>query len=133
MAEYGYGSDALGIEATNASEAPVWIERRIAPLPKEIADEITDASNIAALSAIKKFRKSLGTLDASGEESAAKLLMQHLSWGEFIHTNYFRVPRFRKLLLVAITNVPGFAASEELRTDPEFKEMQSLLQQIDLG
>jgi len=53
-----------------------------------------------------------------------------LTWGELIHTSYFVVPRFRKLVCYAIAHSPGFKPTEEFKRDPDYPLMLRWLEEI---
>lgn len=64
----------------------------------------------------------------SGEPTP--VLNDYLTWYELIHTSYFRVPRFCKLVCYAIAHSPGFRPSEEFKRDPNYELMGQWLEEI---
>ena len=90
-------------------------------LPNEVGDRISDYSNNISFQSLAKFRNAINTLAFSvNEEGGAGLLTTYLTWQELIHTSYFEVPEFRKLLAYAIATTEGFAPGDTFKSDPDF-------------
>jgi len=118
-----FGEDTLGELAVGAREAPAWLPAT-APLPGPLADEIAERSYSATAASITKMRAELGLLVfAEQTDDVAKVLGDYLTWEELIHTTYFRVERFRKLLAFALGHSPGFHESDSLKNDPQRLEL----------
>ena len=115
------GSDIDGESGRHARANPIWLADTSRPLPAALATEIATVSNAAASNSIAKFRAALGELafyrlDQGGKDA----LNAFLCGEELIHTTYFNIPRFRKLLAYSIAQSPGFRPSAALRNDPDF-------------
>lgn len=86
-----------------------------------MASEITAVSDAAAGKSIAKFRAALSELGFYRlQDSGRDALNAFLTGDELIHTTYFKIPRFRKLLAYSIAQSPGFRPSAALRNDPDF-------------
>ena len=90
-------------------------------LPPELGDKITDYSNQASFKSLAKFRNAISTLAFAQDDEARGDQHAYLSWRELIHTSYFEVPEFRKLLAYAIGEADGFAMCEAFGADPDFE------------
>jgi hypothetical protein len=94
------------------------------PLPGPLADEIAQRSYSAAAASITKMRAELSLLAfAEQTDDIAKVLGDYLTWEELIHTTYFRVERFRRLLAFALCRAPGFRETEAFKNDPQRAEL----------
>jgi hypothetical protein len=115
------GSDTIGETAVSASQDPTWTSRPSKPLPDQLSDEVASISNAAAGEAIAKLRSALDTLTLSGHHHGiGEVIFEYLTWRELIHTTYFCVPRFNKLIAYAISQVEGFRPTESFEHDPDY-------------
>jgi hypothetical protein len=120
------GNDTEGEIAVGADNRPAWMSRAYSFLPGELSNKIADYSNQVSFQSLAKFRNAISTLAFSvDEEGTQGILTTYLTWRELIHTSYFEVPEFRKLIAYAIAHAEGFAAGERLRTDPDFDRAAS--------
>lgn len=126
-----FGSDAVGESATSAALRPVWLETAFAPLPRELAMEISNISNTAAGAALVKYRNLIGTMAFADEKDIrTTLFSEYLTWNELVHTTYFNVPRFRMLVAYAISQAEGFHATAALKNHPDYELVGRWYQQI---
>ena len=94
----------------------MWLSSDMPALPAKLATEISAFSDKQAGQSIARFRSALNVLAfANGDREKSDLLSRYLTWDELIHTSYFQVPRFRKLVAYAISSANGFRD----RTVPE--------------
>ncbi len=115
------GSDIDGESGRYARASPIWLHTQRPPLPRPLATEISTVSDAAAGNSIAKFRAALSELGFYRLEQGGKdALNAFLTGDELIHTTYFKIPRFRKLLAYSIAQSPGFRPSAALRNDPDF-------------
>jgi hypothetical protein len=115
-----YGSDVVGETWNGAAHVPNMSLVRYT-LPKDLASEITTAADSRALGVIRELRTSLGSLVFRGNGSnQSELLRKYLTGEELIHTSYFAVPRFNKLLAYSVSQSPGFRASARFLADPDY-------------
>jgi hypothetical protein len=115
------GNDTDGEIALGADSGPSWVSLRAPFLPGDLGDKIADYSNQISFQSLAKFRNAISTLAfAQGEESKAGMIATYLTWRELIHTCYFEVAEFRKLLAYAIAQAEGFKAGEAFKADPDY-------------
>jgi hypothetical protein len=116
-----FGNDTEGEVAVGSDARPAWIAYSYGFLPMDLAAKISDYSNQMSFQSLAKFRNAISTLEFSAdEESNDGILATYLTWRELIHTAYFEVEEFRKLLGYAIAQVEGFRTSPAFSSDPDF-------------
>jgi len=118
----GFGGDTDVDKAIGAMEFPMWLGHGRPPLPEALGSEVEHVSDKAAAAVIPKFRGALNDLSrADGMAQTSDMLLSYLTWNELIHTTYFNVPRFVKLVAYALAQQEGFRASAGFMQDPDFK------------
>lgn len=115
-----FGNDTEGEVVLGADYGPSWLEPVTCLLPDEVSDEITVHSNAMASQSLAKFRNAISTLAFSEEENKGGLITNYLSWKELVHTSYFDVHEFRKIIVQAISQSEGFAPTDEFKRDGDF-------------
>jgi len=116
-----WGGDTIGEFPIGASDCPHWIEHSPRVLPDALGREIEHVSNEAASQSVEKLRAALRILAFSEKNiDNTDMLSEYLTWKELIHTTYFHVPRFRKLVAYAIATSPGFRPSATFEADIDF-------------
>lgn len=116
------GNDTEGEITLGADSRPPWMSLTYPFLPSDLGDRISDYSNQISFQSLAKFRNAISTLAFSvDEEGGEGILATYLTWRELIHTAYFEVPEFRKLLAFAIGQADGFATAEAFKGDPDFE------------
>lgn len=127
-----FGNDTEGEIAIGANDHPTWITGSPARLPGALADIITDYSNIAASQSLAKFRRAIGQIaSAQPQHSAETAISTYFTWKELVHSSYFDVPEFRKLVAQAIGRSEGFAPSARFKSDPDFATTSKWLTEIE--
>lgn len=121
------GNDTEGEVALGVNYGPSWITESFHPLPSGVGEKITEQSNSMAYQSLSKFRNAISTLAFSEGADKAGLVANYLSWKELIHTSYFDVPEFRKLIAQAISQTPGFTATEEFLHDRDYEDTKTWL------
>ena len=81
-------------------------------------------SDKAAASSLAKFRGALSDLTFAKPGDEALSLDAYLCWDELIHTAYFSVERFRKLVASEIASAGGFRPSPALVADADYPTLQ---------
>jgi hypothetical protein len=120
------GNDTIGEIGTDALEAPLGSVGGGAPLPLALADELSKFSDAAAAQSLSKLRKEMQRLAfAEGGKEKSDVVEEYLTWDELIHTAYFKIPRFRKLVCYAIAHSPGFKPSASFMRDPDYALVSS--------
>jgi hypothetical protein len=129
-----FGNDLIGEIAESASDRPNETETGHASLPRELSEELTRFADTAAAQSISKLRGAVQLLTFSeGGRKKSDLLAEYLTWEELIHTAYFKVPRFRKLVCYAIAHSPGFRPSEKFKGDRDYERCGRWLAEIQNG
>jgi hypothetical protein len=126
-----FGNDTEGEIVVGADFGPSWLEPVTCMLPPEVSDEISAHSNSMASMSIAKFRNAISTLAfAEGEDTKSGLIMNYLSWKELVHTSYFDVATFRKIIALAISQTEGFMPTEALRQDPGLQQTMQWIAEL---
>ena len=127
----GYGSDTHGEHAVNAEVSPAWLGYQHPNLPFELEQEISDSANEATMESLQKFRTGLSFLSFAKEDVApSDLATSYLTWRELVHTTYFHIPKFRKLLAYGIAVQGGFSPTEEFLSDPDYQTVKAWYEQL---
>ena len=127
-----YGNDTEGEVVTSADYGPSWLDPVVALLPEKVSDQISDHSNTMMAQSVSKFRSAISTLAFSeAEDRKAGLVESYLSWKELVHTCYFDVPAFRKIVAFAISKAEGFAPTDALVRDPEYSQVVAWVEELD--
>lgn len=125
------GNDGEAEIAVGANRKPTWIDGAPRVLPADLALKITERSNREMMTSLGKFRNAIGELAfAEGQEGQLVTALELLTWKELIHTSYFDVAEFRKLIAVAVSQTDGFRAREALQNDPEFAAALRWLKEV---
>jgi len=133
LRQSAFGNDTLGEIAVGTAPRPNWGIDNPAPLPEDLTEELRAHANRAAAQSVLKLRDAVQVLaftDANRRKS--DLVAEYLTWDELIHTSYFKVPRFRKLLCYAIAHSPGFRSSEKFKSDPDYALVGTWYEQVQL-
>ena len=73
-----------------------------------------------ASQSLAKFRNAISTLAFSEDDNKGGLITNYLSWKELVHTCYFDVVAFRKIVALAISQAEGFMPTGAFLHDPAF-------------
>ena len=120
-----YGNDTQGENALSAASIPAFASQKPA-LPEALENEISQVADAAAYSSLSKLRSSIHRLAfAEDDRSQSDLVSEYLTWDELIHTAYFKVPRFNKLVSYAIASSEGFKPTPQFLADPDFALVKS--------
>lgn len=116
-----FGNDTISEIAVAAAPHPVWVNATRPFLPADVANEIAQRSNDVAASSLVKLRNAISEL-AFSERSAdhASVIEEYITWNELIHTTYFQVESFRKLVAYALTQGAGFRPTNAFKEDPDY-------------
>jgi hypothetical protein len=120
-----YGYDAPGERGLGAQNFPAWLPSSQPSLPEDLASEVGALSDNAAATSLIKFRSALSDLTFAKPGDRSLSLDAYLCWDELIHTAYFSVPRFRKLVAWEVASSPGFRPAPALASDPDNSLLQS--------
>jgi hypothetical protein len=135
LRQNAFGFDIAGGAATRAVDTPGWRDyMKVSFLPEALADEVSALGDAAAAHFVRKVRRDIPNLALSLQGAAAgEIVSRYLSWDELIHTAYFRVPRFRKLVCFAIAHSPGFQPSDAFRRDADYALVKDWYERIASG
>lgn len=116
-----FGNDTISEIAEAAAPHPVWVNETRPFLPTGLANEIAQRSNDVAATSLVKLRNAISEL-AFSERAAdqASVIEEYITWNELIHTTYFQVDGFRKLVAYALTQGAGFRPTAAFREDPDY-------------
>lgn len=115
------GNDTEGEIALGADNRPAWMSLAYPSLPAEIGGKISDYSNQMSFQSLAKFRNAISTLAFSeSEEEGGGIITTYLTWRELIHTSYFEVPEFLKLVAYCLGQVDGFATAAAFQAEPDY-------------
>lgn len=127
-----FGNDTEGEVALGAVDRPNWLDRSPPRLPSALADLVTAYSNGMATQSFAKFRRALGQLAvAEPAHTASSAVTTYFTWKELVHSAYFDVPEFRKLIMQAVSRSDGFAASPAFKTNPDYAQTAQWLAEIE--
>jgi hypothetical protein len=127
-----FGNDTEGEIATGAIDRPMWLDATPPRLPSAIAAEITSFSNDIAGRSVAKFRNAIGRLaSVDPKHTADTAITTYFTWKELVHSAYFDVPQFRRLVLQAVSRTEGFKPSPLFRADPDFTRSAQWLAEIE--
>ena len=126
------GNDTEAEVAVGAVPAPPWLDRQAAFLPEAVGSDISEHSNRAMSESISKIRNSISEFAlGEGPDGQIGSALNYLSWQELIHTSYFEVPAFQKLVARAIVSGEGFKPSSAFVADPQFEPSGRWLQVVE--
>lgn len=126
-----YGNDTEGEIVTGADYGPSWLDPVVCLLPEQVSTQISDHSNAMMAQSVTKFRNAIGTLAfAEGEDKKSNLVESYLSWKELVHTCYFEIPGFRKIVAYAISQTPGFAPTETFAADSDYPQVTAWVEEL---
>lgn len=120
------GVDLPGLAAPTVSVGPAEFDRAWAALPDDVSKAIHDYSNQFASDLLARARKALGFVHAGlGSEEILRQASDSITWRELIHTAYFDVDEFVKLLAYAICEQSSLEPSEAFLADPDFETVKA--------
>ncbi len=125
-----YGADSYGERVAVVSNTPTGNDILDRAFPQELANEIEDYTEQYAIDAIRKIRALIGSNIASSDNPITDQISDTLSWKELIHTAYFDVDNFIKLVAVCLCESALVTPSAKLKNDPEYKKVCGWYQQM---
>jgi hypothetical protein len=127
-----FGNDTEGEIAVGAVDRPVWLDKSPPRLPLTLGELISEFSNTMATRSITKFRHAIGRLAlAEPKHTADTAITTYFTWKELVHSSYFDVAQFRKLVAQAVARSEGFAPTAELKADADFTTTAQWLAEIE--
>jgi hypothetical protein len=117
-----FGADTLGESGYQATDHPEWMAVGFNPLPISLSTEINAFSDREAAKSIPKLRSAIEDLiKLYSVADPNKSVAEYLTWNELVHTSYFAIPRFRKLVYYIIANSEGFKPTQAFLDDPDYE------------
>lgn len=118
-----FGDDTLDAMAVGADYHPVWAQSAQPSLPQELILQLDSEAARASTASMLKFRAAIQQSLFQGADFQSRAIAEYLTWDELIHTSYFKASSFRKLIAFVISRSPGFRASKQLVSDPDYPMM----------
>lgn len=120
MKRAAFGNDTEAETALGVERRPKWLSEDSVYLPTELGEAIAAYSNAVTSETIAKFRRAITTLAFAEGDTKSGVLSTYFTWKELIHSTYFDVPEFRKLVIYALSRSPGFEPKPEFISDPDY-------------
>ncbi|MGH1417537.1 MAG: hypothetical protein ACRBCJ_01625 [Hyphomicrobiaceae bacterium] len=128
------GNDTTSEIANNASESPHWLTDSFAYLPADLASKLSDHSNKIATQSLGKFRNAISDLAfADAKEGDADIVSEYFTWKELVHSSYFDVAEFRKLVAYSIAQSDGFSPTPKFKSDPDYDRVAGWYKELQGG
>lgn len=128
-----FGDDIQGEKASLAFHSPASFATppKTPELPRELSDQISEFSDQRASETFAKLRRQLIELqEGSGNQNVVDWLTGSVTWRELIHTSYFEIQEFRKLVAYAVSQVDGFAPSDAFLADPDYPLVRAWFEEL---
>jgi hypothetical protein len=115
------GADVTGEWVKEIRPTPFHFYKKPPPLPEVLSEELNDFSNEELGQSAPRLRDAVSELlFLSKLDDPIKAIGKHFTWNELVHTSYFAIGRFRKLLFYVLANAPGFKPSPQFLDDPDY-------------
>lgn len=126
------GNDTEAEVAVGTAPSPAWIKHSCRFLPLAVSNPVSDHSNKAMAASIVKIRNAISEFTLNeGRDGQIGAALNYLTWQELIHTSYFEVEEFRKLVARAVSGADGFVPSAAFKADGEFADSKAWLEAIE--
>jgi hypothetical protein len=118
-----FGNDTIGETVTKIAAVPEGCDPNCGLVPEEIEAVLVAFSDKHAVKTLESARRILGLdKEAQGERDVAKIIAEQMSWHELIHTAYFDVDEFAKLIAYVLHKAGLAPLSESFKADPDFEK-----------
>jgi hypothetical protein len=122
MNRIAFGND-VGDKIVQAAQVPEGCEANYGLAPAEIEAALTAFSDKHAVQTLTSVRQILG-LSPEHQADVATLIAKQLSWHELIHTAYFDVDEFAKLIAYVLHKAELAPLSESFKADSDFEKIK---------
>ncbi len=126
------GNDTETEVAVMTTPSPSWLGPGVPFIPPAVGRPIAERSNKEMEASISRIRSAISEFavlhEKGGQLTSA---LNYLTWRELIHTSYFNVLEFQKLISCAIAHSDGFQPSATFKSDPEFDMVKEWLHHIE--
>lgn len=127
-----FGNDSEAETAVASTDRPTWLDASPPRLPEAMAEMITRHSDGEASRSIAKFRRMIGELTTAERIHASNTaITSYFTWKELVHSAYFDVATFSKLVARTLAAGGGLVASPAFQRDPDFGRTGQWLAEIE--
>jgi hypothetical protein len=120
-----FGNDTIGEQVVQVGGVPEGCDGNYGLVPEEIETALTAFSDKNAAKTLASVRQILGlNQETHGQRDIAKIIAEQMSWHELIHTAYFEVDEFAKLIAHALHNAGLAPVSESFQSDPDYEKIR---------
>ncbi len=132
LRDIAYGNDTLGETVSGVHDRFSNVDDKSAwkPLPEDLANEIELFTEQYALDAIRRIRSFVSSQSNASGVPLESEMAELLTWKELIHTAYFNVDNFVKLVVVALAHSNVATEGEALRNDPDFVRIKTIYETV---
>jgi hypothetical protein len=117
-----FGSDTIGEHVVRVATVPQGCDADCGLVPEEIEATLTAFSDRNAVKTLASVRHVLGMDPGTqNKRDIAVLITKQMSWHELIHTAYFDVDEFAKLIAYALHKAGLAPLSQRSKSDPGFE------------
>ncbi|MEO1204900.1 MAG: hypothetical protein AAFV45_01075 [Pseudomonadota bacterium] len=121
------GNDTETEVVVQAERYPPWMEAPKPFLPAPLSEKLTNHSNEMSARSLAKFRNAISEIMVADEDEQAANILSFLTWQELIHTAYFEVTEFRKLIAHTLVQTDAFQPTIAFANDPGRYELATWL------
>jgi hypothetical protein len=120
-----FGNDTVGERAVEVAAVPEGCSANYGLVPAEIETVLADFSDKNAVKTLASARKILGlNKETQSERDVGKIMAEQMSWHELIHTAYFDVDEFARLIAYVLHKVGLAPLSEHFKADPDLEKIK---------
>jgi hypothetical protein len=120
-----FGNDTIGERVTQVAAVPQGCDADFGLVPEEIEATLTAFSDKNAVKTLASVRHVLGLdTETQSKRDVASIVAKQLSWHELIHTSYFDVDEFAKLIGYVLHRAGLASLSESFRADPDYEKIK---------
>jgi hypothetical protein len=126
-----FGNDTDGENVVQVAAVPEGCQKDYGLVSRDIEAALTDFSDKNAVRTVAAARRILGiSQETQGETDVVKLLAEQMSWRELIHTSYFDVDEFAKLIAYVLHKAGLAPLSERFKADPDFEKTKQAYEKL---
>ena len=131
LRDIAYGNDTLGETVSGVHDRFSDMEEEAwKPLPEDLASEIEQFTEQYALDAIRRIRAFVSSQSNASGAPIESEFAELLTWKELIHTAYFDVDNFVKLIAVVLANSEIVNLSDALKGDQMIDRVKAIHSEI---
>jgi hypothetical protein len=131
MRRNAFGNDTVGERMTRVSGVLEGSAPNFGLVPDEIETILSAFSDKHAVKTLESVRHVLGlNQETGGTKDVAKIMAEQMSWQELIHTAYFDVDEFAKLIAYVLHKAGLAPLGESFKADRDFEKIKSAYDQM---